>query len=221
MSDKIKSTHPSYGVMSFSRIQGGGNPFYGSELTPDNYIQMTIHTSEQESSLTGDNYYEGKRLVQVRMTANQYAEMITSMNSTGIPVTIEILPEGRVETLTTQPNKLKFIQSEFKQRMTEYGERVNEYGKRITTITSKKVLSKADAKEIDSSMRMMTQEINSNIPFFLECFQEMMDKVVVEAKTTIEAAISQKIQAVGLQELHRQNKLLTSLGDNTPDGNTI
>jgi hypothetical protein len=54
----------------------------------------------------------------------------------------------------------------------------------------------------------LTTEIERNIPFFMECFQETADLVVQEAKSEVENAIQHKINILGLTELHKQNKLL-------------
>ena len=62
--------------------------------------------------------------------------------------------------------------------------------------------------ELQMHLEWLTGEVESNIPFFAKCFQETMDKVVFEAKTEVENAIQHKINVIGLNALHEQNKLL-------------
>ena len=52
------------------------------------------------------------------------------------------------------------------------------------------------------------KEVTSNIPFFAKCFQGTMDEVVMDAKTEVENAIQHKINTLGLNALHEQNRLL-------------
>jgi len=47
----------------------------------------------------------------------------------------------------------------------------------------------------------LTQEIESNIPFFEERFEEQMDKTVTEGKAEIENFITHAIQTTGLNAL--------------------
>ena len=54
----------------------------------------------------------------------------------------------------------------------------------------------------------MTSEVSDNMPFFAECFQEVMDEVVLEAKLEVENDIQHKISTLGLEALYDQNKLL-------------
>ena len=49
-------------------------------------------------------------------------------------------------------------------------------------------------------------ELTNNIPYFLKCFQEDMDKIVFEAKLEVENAILHKIQSVGFNILQEQQK---------------
>jgi hypothetical protein len=51
-------------------------------------------------------------------------------------------------------------------------------------------------------------EVEMNIPYFTECFQETMDKVVSEAKIEVENAILHKVTIAGLEKLHEENNLL-------------
>ena len=53
-------------------------------------------------------------------------------------------------------------------------------------------------------------EVKSNIPFFAQCFQEVMDKVVLDAKTEIDnallhAVVSAGIRVLGIKEYEQGN----------------
>lgn len=209
MNKSVKEEHPSYGMISFGRINGRPTGFYGSEIVPDNYIEMRIYSAYTEKSLTDEKYYAKNMLARVRITPNQFSELITSMNiGDGVPCTIERLPDGRVEEFQATENRKEFIHNTFKERMVEYRQQLKEYEDRITELTKKKTLSKADIEEVRIATRTMTQEIDSNIPFFMRCFQETMDNIVVESKTAVESAILHKIHVAGLEQLHKENNLL-------------
>lgn len=202
--------HESFGQISFIRTTGTAD-FYGSELTQDHYISMELHNSQVYRSLTDDRYMPtGPILVRVRMTAGQFSEMITSMNTgSGVCCTIERFAGKKVEELPSQQSRKEYVHIEFRDRMKAFGEKLHANKKKASEIIKKKILSKQDIQELSWFLEHMTQEIESSIPFLVECFQESMDKVVLEAKTEVENAIQHKINTLGLNALHEQNKLLS------------
>jgi hypothetical protein len=68
--EKEINTHPSFGQISFSRVNGNGTKFYGSELPQDHYITMEVKNSEIIRELTNERYYPiGVPLIHVRMSS--------------------------------------------------------------------------------------------------------------------------------------------------------
>ncbi len=195
-------------MIGFSRVQGNAH-FYGSELEQDHYIECKIHTSEVDKDLSKYWFYAKKRILTLRMTSGQFSEMITSMNrGDGVPCTLEYVNGEHVEKLPFTENRKTFTHKKFKERMNEFAKFIKENSIQAKSIINKKTLSKQDIKDLNMNIDWLTTEISNNIPFFLECFQEGMDEVVKEAKMEIENAIQHKINTLGLEALHNQNKLL-------------
>jgi len=209
--EKEEFMHPSFGQISFSRISTTGERFYGSELTQDHYIEMVVKHSEITRELTNDHYFgRGAPVIKLRLSTGQFSELITSMNmGDGVPCTLEMI-EGRViEKLPKAENRKEFVHRKFEDRMSEFAKSLKEEQLKAKEIVKKKVLSKEDIRQLTIHLDYLTTEISSNIPFFAKCFQETMDKVVFEAKLEVENAIQHKINVLGLDELHKQNKLLS------------
>lgn len=208
------TTHPSFGQIEFSRQQSSGNQsFYGSELPQSNYMVMRIYESEMIRTLSSERYHNKKQLVELKMTSNQFGELITSMNyGSGVPCTLTVLPGVRVEKLPEIETSKSFTHRQFESRMKQFASTLKEKQIRVKELSTKKTLSKANQSELNQLVSWMTMEIADNIPYFAECFQEVTDKVVLEAKSEVENAILHKISTLGLQALHNENKLLT---DNT------
>lgn len=208
--EEERISHPSFGQISFSRIQSTGANFYGSELKQDHYITMKVTESEINRTLSRD-WYHSKRapLIEIRMSSNQFSELITSMNrGDGTCCTIEMVNMKPVEPLPTQESRKEFIHRKFDDRMKEFARTLKTKQLRVKELTAKKTLSKADQDELNKTVEWLTQEVASNIPFFAKCFQETIDYSVNEAKSEIENAIQHKINVLGLEALHEKNKLL-------------
>ena len=204
-----KHRHESFGQVQFSRVTGGANKFYGSELPQDHYITMEVKNSEKQVGLTSEHYYGYGSLIKVRMTSSQFAELIASLNTGGgVPCTIERLNGNKVADMPVSESRKELVHRKFKDRMTEFANKIREDKNKAKELVKKKTLSKQDISDLTRRLDWITMEIEQNIPFFAECFQETMDEVVLEAKSEVENAIQHKIQTLGLNSLHEQNKLL-------------
>jgi len=204
-------SHPSFGMLRFSRVNGRTPYFFGSELPQEHYIAMELCPGEVEKTLSKDWYYaKPKPIISVRMTSNQFAELITSLNmGSGVPCTIEYKDGVHIPEMENKPETSKeFTHRKFKDRMKEFAQTLNQYQKKSEELIKKKTLSKDDQLQLNNIISHAIQEISSNIPFFLECFQENMDKVVLEAKNEVESAILHKVTALGLQKLYDEQRLI-------------
>jgi len=204
-----RHTHPSFGQIHFSRVNGRSS-FYGSELEQDHFITMEVKQSEIQRGLSHDWYFaHSSPIIAIRMTSNQFAEMLTSLNhGSGVPCTIEIVNQKPVEKYPAPESRKDFVHRKFEERMKEFGNQIRENQKKATDIVKKKTLSKQDIHDLTNQLEWLTGEVERNIPFFAKCFQEVTDEIVVEAKAEVENAIQHKITTLGLNELHKQNKLL-------------
>lgn len=201
-------THESFGQIYIGRVSGGNTNFYGSEMPQDNYISIGINHSEVSRDLSREWYHPTQQILRLRMTSNQFAELITSLNNGGgVPCTLERIEHKSIEQFEKQESRKEFVHKKFKERMKEFAIRIRDNQQKAKTIVNKKTLSKQDINDLNFNLDWLTQEITSNIPFFMECFQETMDEVVLEAKTEVENAIQHKINVLGLNALQEQNKL--------------
>lgn len=124
--EREKMSHESYGQIRFSRINGH-NRFYGSELEQDNYVELTVNKSECEKDLSKDWYYDTGQLVRLRMTSNQFAELITSMNvGSGVPCTLEYINGVKIAPLPKVENRKEVTHRQFKDRMVEFSNKIKD-----------------------------------------------------------------------------------------------
>jgi len=207
--------HESFGQIRFSRVNGNGTNFYGSELDQDHFITMEVSHSEVRRELSKDWYFASSPIVKLRMTSGQFAELITSLNyGSGPCCTIEYIEGKNIAPLSKQESRKEFVHRKFEDRMKSFGDTIRDKQKAAKELVKKKTLSKQDIHDLTHHLEWLTGEVERNIPFFAKCFQETMDEVVYEAKTEVENAIQHKINVLGLNALHEQNKLLENKKEN-------
>jgi hypothetical protein len=212
MKDDKVTTHPSYGVARFSRVScSHAHPLFGSSIRHSNTIVLEIsHAEHVRSEITGDHYYDRKEIVQVEMSGAQFAEMMTTMNyGSGVPVTIRRIQGEKIEDCHTVDKRSEHSQ-EFKKQMRDFAQKLKADQAKLLEYLKKDKLSKDDKRTMQFMFEYLTQEINSNIPFFEERFEEQMDKTIVEAKAEMESFVSNTVTKFGLEAIHNQNVLNAS-----------
>jgi hypothetical protein len=203
--EREKIEHSAFGQIVFSRVSGNGTAFYGSQVAQSHFIMMDVRESTLERTLSRDWYFGGKILLRLRMTSNQFAEMITSLNQgDGVPCTLEHVHEKKIEPFNgEQETKNRATHRQFKERLQEFATTLKEKQAWAKELVKKKSLSKDDQFQLNLHLEWMTGEIERNMPYFMECFQETMDAVVLEAKTEAENAIQHKLTSLGLGEVKK------------------
>lgn len=209
MDGDIVTTHPSFGIAKFSRHScSHPQSLFGSSIGHENTITLTISRADHiRSDSSYDRYYEKGQIIEVEMSAAQFAEMITTMNyGSGVPVTLRRIQGVAIEGTDTV-NKRQQHSDEFKQRMKDFTDRLKGDQKKLEEMLKKDKLSKEDKRQLKMDFDHLTTEISQNIPFFEQMFEEQMDKTVVESKAEIENFISNTVTHFGLEAIHNQNKL--------------
>lgn len=210
MPNNEKETHPSYALLSFSRIsRGKGAPLFGSSIEHSETIRMEVKPAKIERSLNTDWIYDnGREYLEVEMSYSQFAEAISSMNmGSGVPVTLRYLNGKQIEDPQFVNKRLQFEQ-EIKERMKVMDNKLAKLTENAHEIlTNKKSINKGDREIIANQIASLRQEIRSNLPFVMSMFNEQMDKTVMEAKGEIEAFTQHKIHALGLEKLEDLKQL--------------
>ena len=204
--------HESYGMLQINR-QSCNPPqsLYGSSIRHGNIISLTISEGEKRRDFQKDWYSARKTLVQVDMSATQFAEAITSFNmGEGVPVTIRrVVGENKRREDCPELNFKKLANDELKEEMNQLAKRIEDLAKDSKEILgSKGAIKASDKKKLLSDIRFIEQELRSNIAFAHECFSRAVDKTVTQAKgevdscyQTLRERLGDKMIAAGVLEV--------------------
>lgn len=195
-----KTSHPSYGQVHFSRVQSStGQVMYGSKIRHTQYITMTVSTSHSVRSLNEDNYFADKDIIQVRMSENQFAHLITTLNrGCGTPCTIERLNGENVEGPAHLVTETQKFRKEFRQKVAGLAASMNEAVARLQALSQPGAkVNKAAVNDLLENITKIQQEIACNMPFVVGQFEEAMEQIVSSAKHDIDAYATNKMMALG------------------------
>ena len=197
--------HPSFGMLGFSRVNGNSGYLFGTNVQPDNYIEMRLYTGRMKRDDIEDNFYPDDNILTVKMSPVQFSELITSMNyARGVPCTITSFNGKKVEQAKNIENRKTFSARSFNDKMSKFAASINKNMTTAEKLIAKKNLSKKDQEELRMMLYRIQTELTSNIPFFRQMLQEEMDKIVVDAKAEIDAAMQHAVTKAGIKALGLQ-----------------
>lgn len=200
--DKTKETHPSYGMVSLSRVSGAGHLF-GSPLSQHfGTMRLRINHGYRVHENGEDKYRSSKEVVEIELSASQFAEMITCTNmSEGVPCTFRWLGGMMPEVPHTESTEMHRALDSFKAQVAGIVANVKARGEKIATIVQKGKLTKDDQANINNLVNYVVMEVATNAPFFVELFQEVTDKVATKAKAEVAAMFEHAIRAAGMEHI--------------------
>ncbi|KKN59272.1 hypothetical protein LCGC14_0543710 [marine sediment metagenome] len=201
-------SHPSYGMISFSRGQGSDATLFGSSIKHHNTIRVTISHAERHMDNGTEHIFDRARIVEAIMSPTQFADAITGMNTSGVPITLQwTAGKGHIDS-PEFINKREGFEKEFTERVRGIKDKMSE--------TIEKAKDKKAPRWLVHDLEITKGWFESNIPYLAEQFDEQMDKSVTEAKAEIEAYVSAIIHQTGLQALEDMRPQITESEDNDP-----
>jgi len=214
MDNKVTIEHESFVMLGITRSSCGfSQNLFGSSIQHSHTIKLKIAPAKIDRMLNRDWFHANtKSYIEVEMSYSQFAEAITSMNvGDGVPVTLRRL-DGRMIEDCPQFDKRQEFEKEFEKEMQKIGKSLRVLTEQAEALLSeKKPPTKADKETILKGIKMVRQEIESNVPFIQSSFNEQMDKTVLEAKGEFEGFVMHKVISTGLEGLQKEFKML---GDN-------
>lgn len=197
---KNKKSHPSFGKICLSRINGGGMNLFGSDIKHDNAMRIEIKTATLERSYQSDFIASDKSIVEVYLSPVQFAELLTSMSGDGIPCTIK-RREGKYIEQFDFESKQDIVKSEFNERLETIKDKTSDSIKKAEELLTKKTINKSDRQEILNILNFISTELNLNLQFVRDSFNEEINRMILEGKSEVEAHILNRIVTHGKKAL--------------------
>lgn len=202
--EEQRGSHPSFGLISIHRFTGGKQKLFGSALHGHvTKMSLTIKEAIRYHGLSEDRYHGGKQIIEVTMSAEQFTQLITTMNTgPGVPCTIDWVRDvGKVEEAPDDELEVERVQHGFSRNLGVFLKTVKKRSREIEDILAKKTVNKGDRASIRSTLMLIVQEIESNLPFAIDQFNEATGRIVTAAKSEVDAFVTAAITQTGLQGL--------------------
>lgn len=198
-----------FAMVSASRITSSGQHLFGSEIKHNSLICLRIKECHHARRGTSESYHDGNIITEVYLTPLQWAEMLTNMNTLGVPCTLtfsqdkgKVKPYNPIKSLIdeTYDYSQKAMQSE------ELNKRVQD----VRDYINDSRLSKKAKEELRVKLDVAFTHLESNARYFATRFSESATRIVTESKAAVEANRQKVLEDLGLVKIAemRDQKLI-------------
>ena len=200
-SDRYTETHPAYGHLQVTRVQGGGQVLYGSDFVHNSSIQIQAYTSEMERNLSADWPHARKLLLSLRMSEAQWAAFVSGVGTQGTQCTLIHYEGGDVPGLPVPTNRKGQFTAEIQNRLEKALEKIDSLQSEMEAMS----ISKKAKEGLQSKLSSVTTEIKSNIPYTVRTFDEHMETTVEHAKAEVHGYMQHVLTRAGLKALQEKD----------------
>lgn len=196
--DRIEYTHECFGIAQFNRFSSNHRDFFGAEQLLGDGIRFTISPCVFVETDHGDKYTsDHSTLIDIRMTYNQFAELVSTMNmGEGVPVTITRFNGSSIPYESV--NKIKrTLEDEADSLLDKHVKNFDDRMKIIESILEKKNIGVKDRAEIKDQLSTIKSHMKSNIPYYKEEMRIKIQDQCSKAKSEIAQAIHNRMSIKG------------------------
>ena len=210
-----RDTHPSYGVIQLTKVQGNNIALVGSPLRHHGAIHMTISTADLRRDFGKDYFSADKIIADLCMSEHQWAEFVSSFGmGSGIPVTFRSKPAEPYKLEHCEPPPYSDHQTKHRndvaKAMADAKLAVSKLSKIVAGIHARPMsqVKKADIEELRSATIQVVNWLSGNLPFVEECFEKAMEKTVASAKSEVVGFVTSALIRAGIEHLQAQAPML-------------
>ena len=184
-----------YGMISVHRTNSTGTHLVGSDIEHQQFITLKISTANYERNLKNDWFFPDRNLIEISMSLSQWAEFISSPNTSGVPCTLERIQGKCLFEDEEVPfvDKIKLHDDEYKRH---WANNVKELKTLIANLSDsfENKESRKTQRELIHQLEILIKNFIPNEKFAINEFEEHIEKRVNQAKTEISNYLARFLQ---------------------------
>lgn len=212
--DMERTEHPRFGMIHLGKVQGGSRTLFGSDVTHDHYVRLTIEPGK--NMLDRDLMLEHKMatgipFIEVSMSYAQLTEMLFSNMGHGVPCTIDSHRDGEFRQLWQEfpdvpaDSTIQDYIQEIEKAATNQAAHMTEAADMVAALRAKKgAPTKGELDELSALIGRAKTDANSTMPFLLKQTVERVENVTAQAKADIASSVTHSLEKMGLASLQEK-----------------
>jgi hypothetical protein len=201
--------HESYGMIRVHRLHGGGKNLFGVDYDTGNSVRLEIKRGELRRNAYREWFFEREIVASIEMSEVQYARMISSPNTTGVPCTLRYACTEGFKKMEDPPSTTpgpERMQDDIKKAARRVSANMDHIRKLADEMAEGKAPTKAQLKDLAMWVQQTQQAIASDLPYLTQRQEEKVDEMVHSSKAEIEAHVQQQLIALGKEALGEKIK---------------
>ena len=197
MSEETKSKDY-MGMISWHRTScGSPQDLFGTEVKTDHPITVRICHAEEARDLCRDWFFPRKEIIEVDLSPIQWAELLTSGNTNGVPCTIRRI-NGEI---MSKPDASE-IKEHYDKEINEHFDAFDDAFKKVADvlkaqIDTNKPMSRKSLEELLKNVEALRTGTVANVNFVKESFKEDMERIVTKGKAEFNAYVENRLIEIG------------------------
>lgn len=207
--DRVIQEHPAYGRITLTHPSGGNTEMFGSDIVHNERIAIRIDLGYEETAYGIPHYRSqsqsrGGRLLELEMTAYQWAGLVASHSGNGVPCTLRYVTPHGTGSLplidgqnTSTEQATKEVEGSLKAMMERHQEGVDA----LVALVAKGKANKKELQDLLAKVSYIHNKLPEVTSFALDTFVEHSETVMARANAEIEASLNSLIVRTGIQSL--------------------
>ena len=206
MSRGARAADPAFGMVELSRVSGRANLFM-VDYPQDHYMVLRVHTAELERHLAGDHVYDRKVVIEVALSATQFAQLITSPNTRGVPCTLQtyrdpITGEMRRPRLPDEhAGTRETFSGEVQTAARKAAEGVSAVRAELDALLKGGPVKKGDLTVLAQKLERAQRSLDDSLPFVVSQAEEAIERRTHAAMGEVSAHIDYSLGKLGERAL--------------------
>lgn len=170
--------HPSFGMVRVVRSSGTPVSLFDSEIKHQHFVTLTINRADRRRELNNDWIHPTKQLIEIEMSEAQWAQVISSVGSSGTPVTIRWTGADGLIPRPPYAPRMEHSLAEVRDAAQKMFDKAMD------------ALAAAEARPTKANLRnlrLRMEQSAGNVVFAAQSLDEHIEKTVAHAKADIEA----------------------------------
>ena len=214
-----------FGLISAGRVSGNQNLFM-VDYPQDHYIRLTVSNAILHREYSNDFTYEEGAIVEIYLSEVQWARLLSSMNSQGVPCTLRRYRGEDGEYIDpkmpdSHVGKTETFLKEVQETADDAAKALVDAIAAVNTALEGKTIKKGDMESIKELLRKAKQELDANLPFVVKQAEEAIETAIEAGKAEISAHAEFALVKVGERALGEKMHEAIQRNELTAIGKTV
>ena len=198
--------HPAYGMISITHPSGGNVEMFGSDIKHNDRIGLRIDLGYEETAYGIPEYRTAPartgRIVEVEMTAFQWAALVSCHSGRGVPCTLRrVKGEPLIPLIENQNTNEEMANIDIEASLSDLVKDFNVGLQDLRDLVAKGKANKGELTTLLGNLSRLHRKLPETTAHALTTFKENSEIIVSKAQAEVESTINTLIVRTGIKAL--------------------